>query len=55
MSDRDLATYYIQSSRFDTTREIQAHLARMKGRRLPLAGRLVRKGLRSILAQRKAV
>jgi hypothetical protein len=54
MSDRDFATSYLQASRFDTTRDLLALHARLKGRKLPLAGRLVRDGLRSILASRKA-
>lgn len=54
MSDRNLATHYLAASQSDTTRELQAQLASMTGRRLPLAGRLVRDGLRSILADRKA-
>jgi hypothetical protein len=52
MSDRSLVTYYLAASQYDTTQELRAQLASMQGRRLPLAGRLVRDGLRSILAER---
>lgn len=54
MSDRALATYYLQSCQIDTTRELLANYARLKGRKLPAAGRMIRDGIRSILKTRKA-
>ena len=54
MSDRALTTHFLAILEGDTTRDLLALHARLKGRKLPSAGRIVRDGVRSILAVRKA-